>query len=54
MVISLVIQGCIGLVFTLYGIYLLLSNWKKGKQVASLVYIFIGLFLLGFVAYQIL
>ena len=58
-IVSVVIQCFIGLIFTIYGIWSLLSNRKKGEQakgkfVLSLVCILVGIFLLGYVAYQIL
>lgn len=57
--VGLVIQSGIGSIFFIYGIYVLLSNRKKEKQtrnnfVFSLVYILVGIFLLGFVVYQAL
>ena len=57
--ISLAIQSCIGLIFAIYGIYILLTNRKKGKQtiskfVLALVCILVGIFLLGFVVYRAL
>ncbi len=57
--IILAIQSCIGLIFGVYGICLLLSNRKKEKQtrvkfVLSFAYILVGIFLFGFVVYQIL
>ena len=50
--ISLAIQSCIGLIFAIYGIYILLTKRKKGKQtiskfVLALVCILVGIFLLG-------
>ena len=58
-IVNVVIQCFIGLVFTIYGIWSLLSNRKRGEQakgkfVLSLVCILAGIFLLGYVAYQIL
>ena len=58
-IVSVVIQCFIGLIFVIYGIWSLLSNRKggeqaKGKFVLSLVCILVGIFLLGYVAYQIL
>ena len=58
-IVSVVIQCFIGLFFAIYGIWSLLSNRKKGEQakgkfVLSLVCILVGIFLLGYVAYQIL
>ena len=58
-IVSVVIQCFIGLIFTIYGIWSLLSNRKKGEQakgkfVLSLVCILVGIFLLGYAAYQIL
>ncbi len=52
--VSLVVQGCIGLIFLTYGICLLLSSRKKeskqgNKLVLSLVCFLVGIFLLGFV-----
>lgn len=52
--VSLVVQGCIGLIFLTYGIYLLLSSTKKeskqgNKLVLSLVCFWVGIFLLGFI-----
>lgn len=57
--VGLVIQSAIGSIFFIYGIYVLLSNRKKEKQtrnnfVFSLVYILVGIFLLGFVVYRAL
>jgi hypothetical protein len=57
--VGLVIQSGIGSIFFIYGIYVLLSNRKKEKQtrnnfVFSLVYILVGIFLLGFVVYRAL
>ncbi len=54
--ISLAIQSCIGLIFAIYGIYILLTNRKKGKQtiskfVLALVCILVGIFLLGYAFY---
>mgnify|MGYP007133031023 FL=1 len=58
-IVSVVIQCFIGLIFAIYGIWSLLSNRKKGEQakgkfVLSLVCILVGIFLLGYVAYQVL
>lgn len=58
-IVSVVIQCFIGLIFAIYGIWSLLSNRKKGEQakeksVLSLVCILVGIFLLGYVTYQIL
>lgn len=58
-IISVVIQCFIGLMFAIYGIWSLLSNRKKREQakekfVLSLVCILAGIFLLGYVAYQVL
>lgn len=54
--ISLAIQSCIGLIFAIYGIYILLTKRKKGKQtiskfVLALVCILVGIFLLGYAFY---
>ena len=54
--ISLAIQSCIGLIFAIYGIYILLTNRKKGKQtiskfVLALACILVGIFLLGYAFY---
>lgn len=58
-IVSVVIQSCIGLVFAVYGICSLLSKQKKREQTErkfalSLVCILVGIFLLGYVAYQVL
>ena len=34
-VVSLVVQSCIGLIFAIYGVCLLLSNRKKEKRMKS-------------------
>lgn len=57
-IVSMVIQF-VGLIFAIYGIWSLLSNRKKEehakeKFVLSLVCILVGIFLLGYVAYQII
>ena len=56
-IVSVVIQCFIGLIFTIYGIWSLLSNRKKGEQakgkfVLSLVCILVGIFLLGYAVCQ--
>jgi len=57
-ILRLIIQICIGLGFAVYGICVLLRNrgkgQEKGKFVLSLVCIFIGVVLSGYVVYQIL
>ncbi len=58
-IVSVVIQCFVGLIFAIYGIWSLFSIRKKrgqvkGKFVLSLVCILVGIFLSGYVAYQIL
>lgn len=56
-IVSLAVQSCIGLIFAIYGIYSFSSNRKanEGKKVMlSIVCILVGMFLLGYVVYQIL
>ncbi len=56
-VVSLVVQSCIGLIFAIYGVCLLLSNRKKEKRmkskfVLSFVCILVGICLVGYVICQ--
>ncbi len=56
-IVSFMIQGGIGSIFTIYGICSLLSNRKnpnKGKTVLPPVCILVGISLLGYAVSQIL
>ncbi len=54
---SVFVQICTGLIFTVYGIYFLLRNLKKKRKETFLVYlvcIFVGVVLLGYAVCQII